>query len=293
MIGGEMKSESEVYLNGAYVGRSDARLDIEDRGVLFADGVYEVLRSFQGRLFAAEEHLQRLRQSLAAIRIAEPPDVAAFPAISEQLIRRNQYPDAKIYWQVTRGPAIRSRGFPSDSKPTVLVLTWPDEPLSVGADVPCIRAVMVPDRRWHRCHIKSLMLLDNVLACQEAIDAGADEAIFERDGIVTEASSSNVFMVRGATLHTHPANNFILGGIGRAKLIELAGQMNVPIIEQPFDTDQLLGADELFICGTTTFVTAVTYVGDQQIGAGGPGPLTRRMHAALTHHIADACGLTD
>lgn len=286
-----MNPQPLVYLNGQFVPRSRARFDVEDRAVMFADGVYEVLRYFGGRALAMDGHLARLRRSLAGIGLPEPADVARLASISDELVSRNRCPDAKVYWQISRGSATRDRALPKAARPSVLVMTWPDRSLDRTGDLPCITAILAADRRWHRCWIKSLMLLENVLALREAAEAGADEAIFERGGTVTEATSSNVFIVTGGRLRTHPADEAILAGITRAIVLDLAHRLDIPTIEQPFAAAELSAAEEVFICGTTTFVTAVTRLGDRPIGSGAAGPMTRRLHAALGRHIADACGL--
>lgn len=278
-----------VFLNGQYLPRSQATLSIEDRGTLFGDGVYEVLRYYAGRPFEMDAHMARLRRSLGGMQLAEPALAATLPQISDELVRRNRLPDAKLYWQITRGPAPRDHAFPAEVHPTVLAIAYPARPMS--DEVMRWRATLAEDVRWSCCWIKSLMLLPNVMAKSAARAAGCDEAILHREGVVTEGSSSNVFMVRGGEVWTHPADRWILGGVTRQVVIDVARAEGVAVHEACFTTDDLLGADEAFFSGTTTHVAAATHVEGQAIGDGEPGPVTRRLARAFARRVAAACGL--
>ncbi len=281
-----------MYLNGRFLPRSEARLDVEDRGALFADGVYEVLRAYGSRLYLADEHLARLKRSLAALHIQTTAEVDRLIEITAELLDRDARPEAQVYWQVTRGAAPRARGFPENPRPTVLVLSWPIEPLAAHEQhLAGVRAILQPDRRWGRCWIKSLMLLDNVLAAQAAAEAGADEAIYHRDGIVTEGSATNVLIAHRGRLITRPADEAILAGITRARVLELAVEAGLPVEQRPFDTGELAGADEVMLTGTSTNVAAVTHLDNRPIADGHPGPMARQLHAALIADILRYCGL--
>ncbi len=283
---------SMVYLDGRFVPRSEAKLDVEDRGVLFADGVYEVLRAYGGHLYRAEAHLARLRQSLEGLRIAPPADVERLIGITLELLERNGRAEATVYWQVTRGVATRDRRMPAQPVPTVLVLTWPTAPLAVSeAELTCRSAILQPDRRWGRCWIKSLMLLDNVLAAQAAAAAAADEAIYHRDGTVTEGTAANVFIVHGGRLITTPADEAILAGITRARVIDIAAAAGLDLEQRHFNTTELATAEEVMLTGTTTNVAAVTNLDGVAIGSGEPGPVARQLHTALLDDIRQECGL--
>ncbi len=283
---------SLVYLDGRFVPRSEAKLDVEDRGVLFADGVYEVLRAYGGRVYQAEAHLARLRRSLEGLHLPPPTDVERLIGITLELLDRNARPEATVYWQVTRGVALRDRRMPARPAPTVLVLTWPTGPLAgTEAALSCRRAILQPDRRWGRCWIKSLMLLDNVLAAQAAAGAGADEAIYHREGTVTEGTATNVFIVRGGRLVTPPTDGAILAGITRARVIELAAAAGFHLDQRHFDTSELATAEEVMLTGTTTNIAAVTHLDGAAIGRREPGPVAHQLHAALLDDIRQECGL--
>lgn len=279
-----------VYLNGQYLPKSEAMLSVEDRGTLFGDGVYEVIRYYGGRPLAMEAHLARLRRSLRGIELDEPVAVAQLPAISDALVRDNDVPDAKVYWQVTRGPAAREHVIPAEARPSVLVMSYPAPPLETQAPCPAWRAMVAEDRRWSDCWIKSLMLLPNVLARTAAQRAGCNEAILQRDGRVTEGSSTNVFIVRDGELRTHPADRHILGGVTRQLVIELAQAQGLSVVERACTVEQLMAADEVFVTGTTTHIAAITHVDGRAIADAEAGPVTRALHEALVGHVLDACG---
>lgn len=283
--------EAIVYLNGEFLPRGEAKLDIEDRGAMFADGVYEVTRFYAGRPFALDAHIARLERSLDEIRIAPPADVERLAELNDELMRRNHLADAIVYWQVTRGSARRNHRFPADATPTFFMIAYPAQPLDPAAP-PAVKPVILhDDLRWHRCSIKSLMLLPNVLARQKAAEAGAYEAILHRDNVVTEGAATSVCIVRGGELITHPADHLILGSITRAVVLDLARSLGLPVSERTFTTEELLSADEVFICGTTSHITAIGEVDGRHIGDSAAGAVTRRLHEALIGHIVETCGL--
>ncbi len=285
--------DSRVYINGQFHDPDAATLSVEDRGTLFADGVYEVTHYFFGQAFAMDEHLARLRRSLAGIRLAEPPHVAELPRVSDQLVAELGVASASVYWQVTRGPARRDHRLPAQTRPTVLVMAYKSpkaqQALNPDGPVRTARVVLAEDLRWRQCWIKSLMLLPNALARDAAIAAGANDALMHDNGLVTEASASNAFVVRRGELYTHPADGRILPGITRGVLIDLARAEGIGVHEQAVTLDELRTAEEAFICSTTTNVTAVTHVDGQPIGDGQPGPVTHRLHRAITNHILQMC----
>lgn len=282
-------AEPFVYLNGRVLPKSEACLSVEERGVFFADGVYEVTRYYAGRPFELDRHLARLDRSLQAIRLPPPPELPQLPRITDDLLDRNGTPDAKVYWQITRGPAPRDYALPRAARPTVLVIAYALGPIDLGEPCPTLRAATAPDERWSNCWIKSLMLLANMLAANAALDAGADVAILHRDGRVTEGAAANVFVVRDGVLWTHPADRWILPGVTRAVVLDLARELGLPVREEAVAVDELRAADEVFLTGTTTQVAAVTSVDGQTIGGGVPGPITRRLHAAFLDRVRQAC----
>ena len=288
-----------VYLNGTYLPYSDATLSVEDRGTLFGDGVYEVLRYYAGRAFAMPDHTARLGRSLAGIDL-HGVDVDALADASDELVQRNRLADAKVYWQVTRGPATRSHLIPDPPdlpEPTVLILAYPADPAPTtprDAAAPTTTAATVEDTRWTQCWIKSLMLLPNSLARTRAHAAGAGEAVFCRakpgtDAVhVTEGSTTNLMIVRGGELFTHPDDGWVLGGVTRLAVLRLAGELSIPVHEQPFTPDQMLAADEVFICGTTSEVTAVTAIDGRPMADAAAGPVTSRLYRAYLEAAAGA-----
>lgn len=274
-----------VYLGGTIVPRRSAAVSIDDRGFLFGDAVYEVLRVVRGRFIEAERHLRRLARSLHEVSIPDPG--LDLLAVSADLLRRNGLGNAEatVYAQVSRGAAMRQHAFPPPgTAPTVLVTVSAFSPrselLANGAT-----AITLPDLRWSRCDIKSVNLLPNVLAAQRAAEAGAFEAILLRDGVVTEATRSNVLVVAGGVVRTHPTGPFILPGVTREVVLELAGEAGVAVREGAVGSDDLYAADEVFLTGTTADVMPVVTIDGRPVGAGRPGPMARRLGAMLAERI--------
>lgn len=286
-----------VYLNGSFVPRGEAKLDVEDRAAMFADGAYEVLRYYAGRPLAMDAHVARLRRSLDALGIDAGAALDDLPTASRVLVERNGWPDAKVYWQVSRGVMQREHLPAAGLEPTVMAIAYPRASMGNGpsddsADTTPARltAMLCPDPRWHRCDIKSLMLLPAVLDAQKAMQHGYDAAIWHRHGRVTESTAANVMIVRHGELWTHPADQWILAGVTRQIVLDLARQGGLEVNERAFDAAALLTADEVMLTGTTTHVAAVVQVDHQQIGGGEPGRVTRDLHAALLASIRASCG---
>jgi len=277
-----------VYLNGNFVPAGAATVPVHDRGFLFGDGVYEVIRSYGGRLFAGPAHLRRLEHGLAALQISLP-QFAELPAIAASLLQKNglQQADAMLYFQVTRGAAVPRRHYfpPPDTPPTVYIAAHAFTPAPALLESG-VAAITLPDFRWARCDLKTINLLPNVLANQQAHAAGADEAIFIHDGMATEASHSNFFAVFHGRIMTHPCTPRILPGITRAVVLELCRQMNLLAEETPPAAAMLPQADELFLTRTSGEVVPVIRLDDKVIAAGRPGPLTRRLQKAFAEYVA-------
>jgi D-alanine transaminase len=277
-----------VYFGGAVVPRESAAVSIDDRGFLFGDAVYEVLRVVRGRFIEAERHVRRLARSLREVSIPDPG--LDLLEVSTDLLRRNGLGNAEatVYVQVSRGAAARQHAFPPrGTAPTVLVTVSAFSPrselLANGA-----AAITLPDLRWSRCDIKSVNLLPNVLAAQRAAEAGAFEAILLRDGAVTEATRSNVLIVAGGVVRTHPTGRFILPGVTREVVLELACEAGVAVREEAVGADDLRAADEVLLTGTTADVTPVVKIDGRPVGAGRPGPMARRLGAMLAEGIGVA-----
>ena len=282
-----------AYLNGQYLPRSAAMVPVDDRGFVFGDGVYEVWRVVNGRLFEAERHLQRLSFGLSEVRIAAPDitHVDVLGRVAGRLLRESGLTEgeATFYLEITRGAAPRTHSFPpAGTKPTVFAtvnrFNPADELRRTGA-----RVITVPDVRWMRCDIKTVQLLPNVLAKQEAAEAGAVDALMVRDGMITESSHANVLAVLNGAIRTHPANNLILRGITREVVLDIARETGIAVHEHAFSARDIPRLEELFLVGTTTDVTPVVRVDDTTIGSGTPGPIAQRLFTELRARIDAAC----
>jgi len=273
-----------VFLNGRYIDSAEASVSIDDRGFLFADGLYEVIRVYGGRLFLAEPHLQRLRRGLAAVRMDERA-ADGIPGIAEKLIADNGLgdKDATVYIQITRGAAPRRHAFPEPgTPPTLYVATRAFPRPSADNFAAGVSTVSVPDTRWGRCDIKSVGLLPNVLANQQAREAGAFEAIFVRDGVLIEGSHSNLMGFVNNEVVTYPECNYILGGITRRLVLDLARDAGLAVREGPIFADRLDEIDELFLTGTTTEVMPITRLDGRPVADGRPGDVAQRLQQAFT-----------
>jgi D-alanine transaminase len=285
-----MASKDIVYVNGAFVPRAEARVSVEDRGFVFGDGVYEVLRIINGRPFAARFHNERLRRSLEGIRIslAGKDSPESLTEIGRQLLEENGLlqGEATLYMQVTRGATTRAHNFPPpDVKPTVYISVARFTPYSDLAQNGA-SAITHPDLRWGRCDLKTLNLLPNVLASQAAKERGTFEAMLIRDGVVTEGTKTNFFGVVDGTLRTHPCDDHILPGITRSILSELARELNVDLDETPIQASDIPLLSELFLSGTTTDVMPVVTLDDKPVGNGKPGEMTRKLQRVLAESLA-------
>jgi D-alanine transaminase len=277
-----MNIPQRVYLNGQFLPAASATIPVFDRGFIFGDGVYEVIPVYGGRLFRLPHHLQRLDMSLAAIGMRQPMSHAQWAEVLERVARENDEGDSgdqSVYLQVTRGVAPRDHAYPKNSTPTVFAyaqpLTYP-EPAQLQQGV---TAVTVPDLRWSRCDIKAIALLPNVMMRQHALERGAAEAILIRDGIMTEGAASNIFIVEAGRLITPPKGLFILPGITRDLVVELASAHDIPCTEETISEERLRAADEVWMTSSTKEIMPIVRIDDQPVGNGRPGPVHTRMHA--------------
>jgi D-alanine transaminase len=277
----------EVYLNGEYMPLAQAKVPVMDRGFLFGDGVYEVIPVYGGRAFRLPEHLDRLDNSLAAIRMENPLPRNEWGSIFEHLASGAERPDQLVYLQVTRGAdPTRNHLFPASPRPTVFVMAWDAKPRHPDIAAKGIAAITLDDFRWLRCDIKAIALLSNVLLRQAADDAGVEESILIRDGYAIEGSISNLFSVLGGELVTPPKGNLLLPGITRDLVVELAREAGIPCIEREITRDQLAGAEEVWITSSSREVAPVTRLDGEPVGAGRPGPLWRRMDGLFQDYKA-------
>jgi len=266
-----------VYLNGQFLPQEQAQISVMDRGFLFGDGVYEVIPVFGGRCFRLDEHLARLSYSLRETHIVEPLSRAQWQSIFETLIEAYGGGDQALYLQVTRGVAkAREHKFPTDCAPTVFVMSRVLAALPEQAPAP-IAAIAMEDIRWRRCDIKSISLLGSVLMTQQALEAGAREAILLRDGRVLEGASSNVFAVVDGILYTAPKDRNILAGITRDLIVELVQQHGLAFREQALPATELSRASELWISSSTREMVPIGQLGDSVIGSGAAGPVFEQV----------------
>jgi D-alanine transaminase len=266
-------------LNGRFVPREEAHISPEDRGFLFADAIYEVVRFGAGRPYRMAQHLERMRYGLTEIRI--PADPSFLPDVASRLIAENglEGEDALVYAQVSRGAAPRYHAFPPEgTPPTVFAYARPTDPPPPAAGG---RAILVPDERWGRCDIKTVMLLPNVLASQRAREAGAVEAILVKDGIAWEGTKANLFAFSGGAIRTAPKGPRILSGVTRGAAVEAVAAQGFRIEERPLSVEELFAAEEVFLASTTLWTYSLTEIEGRRIGNGRPGPVATRIREVL------------
>ncbi|QYE34680.1 D-amino-acid transaminase [Polymorphobacter sp. PAMC 29334] len=281
-----------AYVDGQIIPLASASVPVEDRGLQFADSVYEVCAVLNGRLLDWPLHLARLGRNLGELSIAAPMADAALSLVAKRLIAANRVTEALLYIQVSRGTAKRDHGFPSARAPTLVMTVRPfDFAQRVAQQSKGVAVISVADQRWGRCDIKTTGLLANVLAKQEARDAGAFEAWLVRDdGTVTEGGSTNTWIVDAGTIVTHPQSPHILPGVMRAAVIEAAVAAGIPLVERPFSLDEARGANEAFITSTTVPVLPVIRIDGHAIGGGKPGSIAALLAKAIWNRIATQTG---
>ncbi|WP_432352292.1 D-amino-acid transaminase [Sporosarcina sp. A2] len=273
------------FNNGVYQNKEDVGVSIDDRGYYFGDGVYEVIKIYEGQLYTAHEHFTRFLQSAQKIRLDLPYTVDEFMEIAGKLMVDNGIVEGHVYIQATRGVAPRMHNFPGiDSKPSITAYAI-DNPRPLSKLKEGVAVKTVDDIRWLRCDIKSLNLLANVLAKQDAYEAGCAEAVFVREGIVTEGSSSNMFGVKDGILYTHPANNLILNGITRRVVLKCCAENSIGVMEEPFTLEQFNDMDEVFLTSTTSEITPIISIDGRTIGNGEPGRITERLQHVFEQTI--------
>ncbi len=278
-----------AYVNGRYVSQAEAQIPVEDRGLQFADAVYEVWALRDGVLLDLEGHFARLERSLRELAIAAPMSMAALGAVIRETVRRNRTGDALVYLQITRGVAPRDHAFPDPAtRPSVIITVKPvdwdawDARAHRGAGV-----ITTPDQRWARCDIKSTSLLPNVLAKQAARAAGAAEAwMVDADGRVTEGSSTNAWIVDSeGRLITRDAHANILNGITRRAVMALAEERQIKVVERAFTVAEAKAAREAFITAASTLVTPVIAIDGEPVGDGRPGPIAQALREAYVGRV--------
>jgi D-alanine transaminase len=267
-----------VFLNGAFMPLAEAKVPVLDRGFIFGDGVYEVVPVYSKVPFRVEEHLNRLERSLGAVGIRNPYTREQWRGFIAGVIERQPFEDQGVYFQVTRGVAKRDHAFPKDAQPTVFMMSNPLVPPPRAQVERGASAITARDNRWLRCDIKSISLIGNVLLRQLSAEADAVETILFRDGKLTEASSSNVFIVKQGVILSPPKNELILPGITYDVVVELARSHALPLEMRDITESEVRGADEIWVTSSSKEVLAVVELDGQAVGEGRPGALFRRMH---------------
>ena len=273
-----------VYVDGRYRRHAYAMIPVEDRAFLFADGIYEVCLVRDGAIVDLDLHLDRLWRSLGELRIAAPMDRAPLIVAMTETVRRNRVDYGLLYLQISRGVAHRDHAFPAGVRPTLVMMAWPTDPSRGPALAKKgVKVVTQPDIRWKRRDIKSVSLLPNVLAKQAAREAGAFEAwLVDDDGTVTEGTSTNAWIVtKDGAIVTRNLSNEILSGVTRLRALAVAAQEGMRVAERPFSVAEAKAAKEAFQTSTTLLVIPVVAIDGHKIGDGKPGPIARKLRAAL------------
>lgn len=277
---------STVYLNGKYVPKAEAMIPVEDRGFIFGDGIYEVVRAIGGRLFAWDAHAARMAQGLAGLRI-DAKGTEGLREVCERLLKDNALTDgeATVYLQVSRGAAARTHHFPPAGTATTIYASASRFVPNLEMRAKGAKGITYPDQRWARCDLKTVNLLGPVMARQAASEAGAYEAILHRDGMITEGAATNCFIVLDGVLRTYPLSNYILPGITRSVLLEIAREQGIAFADRPVPLVDLARAEEIFVCGTTTDVQAIVTLDGRPVADGQVGPITARLRDALASRL--------
>lgn len=268
-----------VFLNGSFLPLEQAKVPVLDRGFIFGDGVYELIPVYSRAPFRMDEHLARLERSLAAVRITNPYSRERWREIVRELVAKQPWEDQGVYLHVTRGVAKRDHAFPEGVEPTVFAMSNPlvNPPKALvekGA-----AAVSAVDNRWLHCDIKSISLIGNVLLRQVSADAGAVETILFRDGVLTEASASNVFVAKNGLLLAPPKSNLILPGITYDVVVEIARQVKIPLEFRDVREAEVRAADEVWLTSSSKEILAVVELDGKPVGSGKPGPLFWQAYA--------------
>jgi D-alanine transaminase len=269
--------EQIVFLNGKFVALADAQVSVLDRGFIYGDGVYELVPVYGREPFRMPHHLARLQHSLDGIGLTNPYTEAQWSTVIRELIARQPFADQGVYFQITRGVAKRDHAFPKGVPPTVFMMSNPLPTPTREQVEQGVAVVTADDNRWHRCDLKTISLLGNVLMRQLAADAGAIETVMFRDGFLTEASASNVLIVKDGTIVVPPKDNLILPGITYDAAMEFARDAGIALSVRPVPKAEALSADEMWLSSSTKEVLAITTVDGKPFAGGKPGPVFRRI----------------
>jgi D-alanine transaminase len=276
-----IESDQIVYLNGSFVPLKDAHVSVLDRGFIYGDGVYELVPVYGREPFRLPHHLARLQHSLDGIGLPNPYSNAQWETLIRDLVARQPYPDQGVYFQITRGVAKRDHAFPRGVAPTVFMMSNPLATPTREQVEKGVAVVTADDNRWHRCDLKTISLVGNVLMRQLAAEADAVETVMFRDGWLTEASASNVLIVKDGTIVVPPKDNHILPGITYDATVEFAQDAGVPVVTRMVAKAEALAADEMWLSSSTKEVLAITTVDGRPFAGGKPGPVFRKLWAAF------------
>jgi D-alanine transaminase len=275
-----------AYFNGEFLPKDEVKVSPDDRGFLFADGIYEVARWYKGIFYDMESHLIRMKRNLKELRIKWNGE-DSLASIAHTLIKQNELEqqDALFYIQITRGAAPRSHSFPYPVvTPTAYAFARSFAPDTTAMENG-IAVLLKNEIRWARCDIKSVSLLPNTLGFQEAKEQGYQECIFIRDGIIAEGSHSNIFFVINGALYTHPESNQILSGVTRKNVLRIARESGIPVVEEAVPETMIADINEAFLTSTVAEVTPVVRLEKRIVGEGNPGPVTKMLKDKFLHEI--------
>ncbi len=272
-----MVQDPIVYLNGEFLPLAQAKIPVLDRGFIFGDGVYEVVPVFHRQPFRMKEHLQRLENSLAATRIRNPKTLSEWVLLFQEMIDHADFDQQAVYLQITRGVAPRDHAFPKNTEPTVFMMAVPLKSPTQEEIAHGVACVSSEDFRWHRCNIKSISLLGNVLLRQISAEADATETILFRDGYLTEGSSANVLAVKNGAILAPPEDQYILPGVSLDAVLGFAAALDIPVEQRPITRTEVECADELWLTSSGKEVLAVTLLDGKPVGHGKPGDLFKKM----------------
>lgn len=270
-----------AYFNGKIVDIDEPVIPIDERGHQFGDGVYEVIRFYGKKPFMLKEHIERLYTSAKAIKLNISKEPTEMESLMMELVEKSGLEDADLYMQATRGIAPRNHLFPK-APASISMTVKPARQMDEEVKQKGAKVLLLEDERWQNCYIKSLNLLPNILAKQEAYENGCTEAVLVRDGFITEGSSSNIFMVKDSQVYTAPLSNHILAGITRLAVKEVAHELNISFVEESFTTAAFYQADEAFLTSTSSEVLPITLADGKVIGSGKPGPITAKLSKRFT-----------
>lgn len=282
---------AKILWNDEIINEEEVKIGFEDRGYQFGDGIYEVIKIYNGNVFTATEHIDRLYASADKIQLVIPYTKDVMHKMLHELIETNEVENGHIYVQVTRGISPRQHNFPNPAVESVLTAYTKETTRPLAQLKNGVKACFVEDIRWLRCDIKSLNLLGNVLAKQEAISKDCYEAIQHRGEIVTEGSSSNVYGIKDGVLYTHPVSNLILNGITRKVILDCCEEIGLTVVEEAFTKEQALAMDEMIMSSTNAEVMPIISLEGQQIGEGKRGEWTEKLQQAFEHKIPSSIGV--